>query len=96
MLVPNAYLQFADRLSATARDVVKHLLQQRETAAMLEQIATHLREIDDEALLLTEAQAVRFSRGYSADYLRRAVRNHGTSREPLYRKADLPRKPVAG
>lgn len=92
--IPNAYLEYADRLTGIARDVVKHLLKDSARAEMLEQIATELRDVNDDRTLLTEGQAVRYTRGYNAEYLRRTIRNYGTAKEPLYRKGELPRKPL--
>ena len=66
-------------------------------AEMLDQFASNITDLlqADDDLLLDEAHAVAYTRGYTADYLTRTIQNRGTAAEPRYRKGDLPRRMIA-
>jgi hypothetical protein len=65
-------------------------------AAQLFRTALELRAAYDgeEDTLLNLEEAVDYSRGYNRKYLGRNLENQGTLRNPVYRKGDVPRKPV--
>lgn len=94
MLIPNAIEKQAQELEARAEALRAHRM--FDDAARLQAIATDFRHAarrDAEELLNLEQAAI-FSRGYSAAYLRRTLKNWGTKRNPLFRKGDIPRHPI--
>lgn len=97
MKYPTAAEDYADRLQRLAGEI-RNVLKDDEQAAMLEQVSRDVAATvrEDEELLLTERQAVAYTRGYTTDYLRRLVPNRGTANQRLYRKGDLPRKAANG
>jgi hypothetical protein len=94
-VIPNAAQSYATKLRELAGQV-RHLMKDSQRAEMIEQIARDISDFptSDEDLLLTEPQAVAYTRGYTAEYLARAVTNRGTVSTRLYRKGDLPRRLV--
>lgn len=95
MEYPAAAGRYAERLRTLAGEV-RQLMREPTRADMLERIAADVERTvrEDDDLLLSEAQALAYTRGYSADHLARICRNHGTPTERMYRKGDLPRKPA--
>jgi hypothetical protein len=95
MKVPSTLQQLVDDLANEA-DIARIVLEEPAKAKMIERIIARIveAEVADSTILLTEMQAVAYTRGYSAEYLRRTIRNYGTRADPRYRKGDLPRHPA--
>ena len=94
MTIPSTVVKEIQNLRAKADDLQE--LRLFEEAQKLLDIANRFEVAwkleDDEFLTMDEA--VVYSRGYSAAYLRRTLFNYGSKRNPRFRKGDVPRHPV--
>jgi hypothetical protein len=95
MRIPSAVLDLATELERLA-GAARHDLEEPGKARLIERIIARIVEAqaEDERILLTEVEAVSYTRGYSAEYLRRTMKNYGARTDPRYRKGELPRHPA--
>lgn len=95
MHTPSSILDYVEQLKERAAVLRREHAPYH--ADQLETVANELRAVHaaDADTLLTPEEVVNYSRGYNRRYLMDNLTNYGTTKNPLYRKEDIPRKIAA-